>query len=279
MKKNLILLLALCIGAAISFGQKVASESIEFRKSLGAWSYKGFFGITPLYAANMNPATLALGFGTEGEFALPRILSLRAGYFRNYFELDKTAKKGYIFDYGLNFHPIEWISDGTFSNYEGSQSSYTKHDEGKQSEHIHEKTRAMYSYFSDKCIKRINLRAGMLDYRFNWEDTRNFDMDYVQSKGTYLGLSFYKISLDCGARREIGADVVFQKSVEVPMQMSGIDTCSMRTGFRAYYNRFGDVGGGTFELGLLPGINRDFYYYLKVTLSFRAPFIRGYKIF
>ncbi|NSW46492.1 MAG: hypothetical protein HPY79_11820 [Bacteroidales bacterium] len=239
------------------------------------WDYKGYIGITPVY---LNTHSFSLGFGAEGEFALPKMLSFRANFSRNYFELDKSGKKPYMLDLGISFHPIEWIGNASYSESKVNGAYQISYD-GGQTWHDRDAT-IEHTSSSDESIKRICFRAGIMNYRYNFTEETKYHGDvirYVKSSALYVGLSYYKVGLGKSQRRSIMADFFIQKGVDVPTNPLISDTCTMQKGVRVCYVRAGDTGGGTYEFGFLPGLNSKSYIYFKISLTINAVFTKGFK--
>lgn len=263
-------------------GNASSVESIMYNKykkpdmSFSDWGYKGYIGVTPIYIGGNG---FNLGFGAEGEFALPRLLTFRANVSRNYYELDRTAKRSFVTDFGISFHPIEWTGNAKYSNTTVEGAKDISYD-GGQTWTDHKDAETKYSNESDNSIQRICFRAGILNYRYNYQYESMYGApmsQYVESSAGYLGLSYYKVGLSKGIRRQFIADVVFQNSVEVPQNTAMSDTCTLRKGFRLCYVKAGDTGGGSYEIGAFPGLNSKSYIYFRVSLTINAVFVKGFK--
>jgi hypothetical protein len=268
------------------------------------WPYKGYIGFNPIYLSMGIQQTLILGGGVDGEFSLPRVLSIRASASRNYYEVDRhvwrevpwnnadKVKKGFMYDVGVSFHPIEWTDGGRYG--------YSRPTGGYKNEKVtvreyytptqytsHTYTRSVpvtARYFSsDVFRKMICFRGGLLKYRYAQENGNpRYPSDfyvwdtYINAK--YLGLSYYKVGLGEGYRVQYYADLVFKDKdgVEAPLRPERADSSITQTGFRAGFTKASGFGGGNYELGFVPGINK-LQFYLKVTLTFNITVVNNNK--
>jgi hypothetical protein len=240
------------------------------------WDYKGYIGLTPVYVSMFHG--LNLGFGLEGELAFKRLLTIRGNYARNYFEMDRSAKRGYIMDFGLSFHPIEWVGNASYSVSRVDGAKEISYDGGKTWKPYKDAT-VETDYNKRESLKRICFRAGLLSYRHNYEyeNSHGPNLYYVNNDAAYLGLSYYKVALKTGERRNFIADVIFQRGIEIPDYPMLQDSTIFHKGIRLAMVKAGDMGGGTYEIGAFPGVGQSPFFYFKVAFTINAVFIKGFK--
>lgn len=308
LKNPCILIIILVLGVLLNLQGQVGTYKTDTvfknHRSKPIWPYKGYIGFNPIYLSMGIQQPLILGGGVDGEFSLPRILSIRASFSRNYYEVDRhvwrevpwdnaeKVKKGYMYDVGVSFHPIEWTDGGKYG-YSRPTGEY-KNEKVTVREYYSptQYTTSTYTrsvpvtarYFSsDVFRKMICFRGGLLKYRYAQENKNTrFPSDfyvwdtYINAK--YLGLSYYKVGLGEGYRVQYYADLVFKDkdSVETPLRPERADSSIAQTGFRAGFTKASGFGGGNYEIGLVPGINK-LQFYFKITLTFNITVVNNNK--
>lgn len=271
MKKNITFLLLLL--STLSTQAYTDGSNSKSSANSSEWEYKGYLGLSPLY---LSAPTFNLGFGIEGEFSLPKYVTIYGSYTRNYYELDRGSKRGFFSDFGIEFHPFQWHGE---ANYPTSWvNRYNEsHDGGRTWSGVKSETHR--SKNREESLKRVLFRGGMLTYRYlyNYKTTHE-DLNYVvNSSAFYAGLGYSKVAIEKGYRRQYSLDFIMQNSIEIPNNKFLQDSCTLQTGVRFIYSKSQGTGGGTYEFGMYPGVKKDPYYYFKVGLSINAVFVKGFK--
>ncbi len=271
MKKGFIILVV------IIFAIKTNGYANGFKNNSSSffsdWEYKGYIGFTPLYLGGNG---FNLGFGVDGEISFPKYITFYGAYSRNYYELDRGSKRGYMSDFGIELHPFQWHAE---ANYPTSVLSYfkTSSDGGRSWSDTKSETSRYKN--REESLKRVLFRGGMINYRYlyKYKTTRN-EMHYdVNSSAFYAGIGYSKVAINKGYRRQYSLDYIIQNSIEIPNNKLLQDSCTLQTGVRFIYSKSQGMGGGTYEFGMYPGVKKDPYYYFKIGISINAVFTKGFK--
>jgi len=276
------------------------------------WPYKGYFQITPCGGQIANSHGMSIFAEGSAEFSLPRILSIEAAATTNYWMINyKSAKnsewtnsedikKDFLFEYGINLHPIEWFDYGSYDHY---SISYNTHTEEYTDTKIDLENRTTTTTTGVRTVNDVDLnqmggdahfmigfRAGFIKNRFYYASSsgiNSVDNPYlvlvypqtytnIVSNNTYLGLAYEKLQVNGIFKLKIYADFIIKNNVksklEPNFELASVD----KNGWRCGIQRGSEFFVLNFEFGSLPAyINSPFYMKFGAGLYFPIPMPRG----
>lgn len=299
-------------GSVLSDIHSVGSYEKSTNIKNDKWPYKGYFQIVPCGGQIANNNGMSIFAEGSAEFSLPRILSIEAAATTNYWMINYNSaknsewtnsediKKDFLFEYGINLHPIEWFDYGSYNHY---SISYNTHTEEYTDTKIDLENRTTTTTTGVRTINDVDLnkmggdahfmigfRAGFIKNRFYcaaYNGIYSPDNPYlllvnshtytnIISNSMYLGLAYEKLQVNGIYKLKIYADYIIKNSVksklEPNFELASVD----KNGWRCGIQRGSEFFTLNFEFGSLPAyINSPFYMKFGAGLYFPIPMPRG----